>query len=280
MARLKGDGERLPLKKLHKYVVRNSDDAWREVERAAGIKLTSEIREKIWVFTTLYSNIGPLYSPKRSVLAKDAQRAIDSWSAATERLVKTLTPPGADLGEFMPPIDNKLFSRMSKLTPVARVALVGLLALAVSQKALASIGKENRNGRIEQDQWAAWVCLVTKELRAAGLKIAGKSLDKSNGESSYITVMLILQSWLPGECRHCGSYESMRKGAQTASRKFGRLRDTTLLQIIAGWGGQLLPSYPGNLRQAPEETLANFDDFAQRILDQAKSRVSKARAPD
>src|SRR5689334_21453742 len=138
MARLKGDGERLPLKKLYKYVVRNSDDAWREVESAAGIELTSEIREKIWVFTILYSNIGPLYSPKRSVLAKDAQRAIDSWSAATERLVKTLTPPGADLGEFMPPIDNKLFSRMSKLTPVARVALVGLLALAVSQNALAS----------------------------------------------------------------------------------------------------------------------------------------------
>jgi hypothetical protein len=177
----------------------------------------------------------------------------------------------------MPPIDKKLFSRMSKLTPIAQVALAGLLAMAVSQKALDSLGKETRNGRIEQDLWAAWVCLVTKELRTAGLKIAGKSLDKSSGESSYVRVMLILQSWLPGECRHCGSYESMRKGAQTANRKFGRLRDTTLLQIIAGWGSQLLPSYPGNVRQAPEETLANFDDFAQRTLDQAKSRIGKAR---
>ena len=279
MARLKGDGARLPLKKIHRYVVRDTENAWREVETAAGIKLTSESRERIHLATTVYANIGPIYSPKRSVLAKDAKLAIDSWLAATERLIEALTPPGADLGDFMPPIDEKLFSRMSKLTSIGQVALVGLIAVGVSQKALDSLGQEKRNGRIEQDQWVAWVCLVTKELRAAGLKIAGKSLDKSNSESPYIRVMLILQSWLPGECRHCGSYESMRTRAQAALMKFGRLRETTLFQIIAGWGTQLLPSYPGNLRQASEETLASFDNFAQRVLDQAKSRVSKARAP-
>lgn len=276
MARSKGDGERLPLKRFHYYDVRNGEDDWRKIEKVAGITLTSEVRKKIHCFTTLYSKFGPLYSPKRSVLAKDAQRAIASWSSVTERLVKTLTPSGTDLAEFIR-VDNKIFSRMSKLTSIGQVALIGLLAESVSQKALNSLRKENRNGRIEQDQWAAWICLVTKELRTAGLKITGKSLDKSNGESSYVRVMLIFQSWLPGECRHCNSYESMRKGARAADKKFGRSRKITLLQIIAGWGSQLLLGYPGNLRQMPEEEFATFDDFAERIRAQAELRVSKAR---
>jgi hypothetical protein len=275
MARSKGDGERLPLKKIHKYEVRNGDDDWSEVEGRSGIALTPETREKIHLFTTAYANFGPLYSSRRSILSKDAGVAIESWLSATERLTKALTPPGTDLGEFMP--RKRPLSQMSKFTSIGQVALVGLLAKVVSQRALDSLGAGNRNGRIEQDQWAAWTCLVTRELRSAGLKIAGKSLNKSVSESPYVNVMLALQSWLPGECRHCGSYESMRKGAGAANKKFERLREKTLLQIIVGWGSQLLPSYPGNLRQAPEETLANFDDFAQRILDQAKSRVGKAR---
>jgi hypothetical protein len=271
MARSKGDGERLPLKKIHKYEVRNSDDDWSEVERRAGITLTPETREKIHLVTTLYANFGPLYSPRRSILSKDARVTIESFLSAAKRLTKALTPPGTDLGEFMPRIDKKLFSQMSKQTPIGQVALVGLLAEVVSQGALDSLSEGNRNGRIEPDQWAAWACLVTRELRSAGLKIAGKSLNKSNSESPYVNVMLAFQSWLPGECRHCNSYESTRKGAQAANKKFGRLREKTLLQIIVGWGSQLLPSYPGNLMQAPEETVANFDDFAQRILEQARS---------
>jgi hypothetical protein len=266
----------LPLKKSHKYEVRNSDDDWSEVERRVGITLTPETREKIHLFTTLYANIGPLYSPRRSILSKDARAAIESFLSAAKRLTKALTPPGTDLGEFMPRNVNKLFSRISKQTPIAQVALVGLLAELVSQKALDSLREGNRNGRIEPDQWAAWACLVTRELRSAGLKIAGKSLNKSNSESPYVNVMLAFQSWLPGECRHCNSYESMRKGAQAASKKFERLREKTLLQIIVGWGSQLLQSYPGNLMQAPEETVANFDDFAQRILEEARSAVLEA----
>jgi hypothetical protein len=93
MARSKGDGERLPLKKIHKYEVRNSDDDWSEVKGRSGITLTPETREKIHLVTTAYSNFGPLYSPRRSVLSKDAGVAIKSWLSATERLTKALTPP-------------------------------------------------------------------------------------------------------------------------------------------------------------------------------------------
>ena len=107
MARSKGDGERLPLKRIQKYKVRDGQADWKIVEDLADIKLSKEIRNKIHFYTTAYSSVGPLYSPKQSVLAKDARSAIESWLLATNKLTLALTPTGADLGDFMPCVDAK-----------------------------------------------------------------------------------------------------------------------------------------------------------------------------
>lgn len=268
MARTKGDGGRSPLKRMIRYDVRDSDSDWSEIEQTAGIKLPPETREKIHMFAELYSSIGPMYSPKQSILSKDVEVAITTWLATTETLIKSLTPADSDLNDIAS-------SSGRNLTAVGMTALIGILAKDVGQKALEALSKENRNGRLAKDLWAAWACLTTRALQSAGLNTTGKSLDKSNSESPYVNVMIALQEWLPGACRERGSYESMRNGAQAANRKFKQLSDTTLLQIIAGWGSQMLSQYAGPLMQAEPEYLANFDALAGDVLKQLESQLSK-----
>jgi hypothetical protein len=84
--------------------------------------------------------------------------------------------------------------------------------------------------------------------------------------------MQALQSFLPPECRHYSTPESMLTGTKEANRKFGEMAERTLLQILAGWGSQILLNYPGPLLKAPEADLAAFDDFAERNLDEARKR--------
>lgn len=276
MARTKGDGARVPLNRIYQYKVKVSDADWRKIETLGSIALTKESKAKILLITKIYSSFGPLYSPRQSILAKDAAAAIKSWIAASKKLTAALTPVGADLSNFIPKVDERLFAKMMKLPPVGRVALLGLISEAAGQMAINSFSGVNKVGRLAQDQWAAWVCLITREFKKAGLKISGKSLDRSSSESPYVAVLLICQSWLPGECRHCNSYESMRKGAQTATKTMGKLLDQTLFQIIV-WSSHLLPSFPGNLRHAPQETLLQFDQFAQQVLERAAAGLATGR---
>lgn len=133
MARSKGDGERVPLKQIHRCEIRHGDDDWREIEKIAKIKLTAQARERIHLLVTAYSWFGPLYSPKRSVLSKNAKLAIEAWLSSTEKLAAALGPPGMDWEEFLPRIDDKLFARMNKgLTPIGQVAVMSLVAKATA----------------------------------------------------------------------------------------------------------------------------------------------------
>jgi hypothetical protein len=273
MGRSKGDGARIPLAWRSQYRGKIADEHWKELGKS--IEVPQDARTRIQNAMDLYAQYGPIYSPECSLLASKAKSAIKLWLKATETLTSSLTPPGANLTDFLPRFDEwphrEFFRSLSRVLPVTQVAAVSLLAQKTAELALDKLSGEDRSGRIEVDQWAAWACIVTKALRTTGLKISGKSLDKSNQESVYVNVMQLLQSWLPSECQRHSNYESMRKGLQTANKKFGRLKEKTLIHMIAGWGSQLVGGYPGNLKGASDEVISHLDGAVELFIE--KSRV-------
>ena len=92
VAKPKTYGERVPFKKSFKARVQMGDAEWKTVEEASGLKLEQERRDRIHLFITLYSSVGPLYADTQSVLAKTAEKEIKSWQAATARLWRALSP--------------------------------------------------------------------------------------------------------------------------------------------------------------------------------------------
>jgi hypothetical protein len=269
MARSKGDGARIPLTWRSQHRVLIAEEDWKKLGKS--IVVSQDARNRIQNAMNLYAQYGPIYSPECSLLASDAKLAIKLWLKATERLTSSLTPPGAKLADFLPRFDEwphrEFFQSMSGVLPVTQVATVSLLAQKTAQFALDRLSGEDRSGRIELDQWAAWACIVTKALRTTGLKITGKSLDKSNQESPYVNVMQLLQSWLPPECQRHKTYDSMRKGVQEANKKFGRLKEKTLIHMIGGWGSQLFGGYPGNLMSASDEVISRLDGVVELFIE-------------
>jgi hypothetical protein len=273
----KNYGERVPFKKSFKARARMRAADWEKVEKALGLKLDQEKQDRIQLFSSLYSSVGPLYSDTQSVLIKTAQKEIKAWHAATARLWRALSPADTDLAELMPDVKNGVFPKMSGLSTVGAVAFAALFAEVSSKRAIDFLAEGRRNGRIQHDLWAAWACLVTRELISAGLKVTRASADWSGtSETPYVKTMQTLQSFLPAECQHYTTPESMLNGAKKANEKFGKLAERTLLQILAGWGSQLLSNYPGPLLKAPEGDIAAFDEFAKKNLDDAVRRSSRS----
>lgn len=273
VAKPKTYGERVPFKKFVKARVRMKEIEWTKVEEVSGLMLEEEKRDRIHLFMNLYSSVGPLYSETQSVLAKTAAKEIKSWHAATKRLWRALSPADTDLAELMPEVKNGVFPKLSGLSSVGTVAFAALFAEASSARAIEFLRDGRRNGRLQNDMWAAWACLVTRELASAGLKVTRTSADwAGTPETPYVMTMQALQSFLHPECQHYSTPESMLSGAKEANKQFGKLAERTLLQILAGWGTQLLSNYPGPLLKAPEGDIADFDDFAEKTLDDAVKR--------
>jgi hypothetical protein len=274
--RSKNYGERVPFKKSFKARVRMRTAEWQKVEEASGLKLEKQTRARIRLFSNIYSSVGPLYSDTQSVLAKTAEKEIKAWRNATGKLWRALSPADTDLAELMPDVKDGVFPKLSGLTPVGIVAFVALFATVSSESAIDFLRDGRRNGRLQNDLWAAWACLVTRELISAGLKVTRASADWSGTpETPFVTTMQALQSFLPAECQHYSTPESMLNGAKEANKQFGRLAERTLLQILAGWGSQLLSNYPGPLLKAPEAEITAFDDFSEKNLDDAVRRSSE-----
>ena len=94
-------------------------------------------------------------------------------------------------------------------------------------------------------------------------------------ETPYVKTMQALQSFLPKECQHYSTPDSMLNGAKEANKQLGKLAERTLLQILV-WGSQLLSNYPGPLLKAAEGDIASFDEFAAITLDDAIRRASES----
>jgi hypothetical protein len=277
MTNSKNYGERVPFKKSFTAHIPMGAAEWKKVEDVSGLKLEPEKQDRIQLFNDLYSSVGPLYSGTQSVLAKTAKKEIKAWRAATGRLWRALSPEDKDLAELMPDVENGVFPNLSGLTPVGIVAFVALFAKVSSESAIDFLSDGHRNGRIQNDLWAAWACLTTRVLVSAGLKVTRASADWSGTpETPYVKTMQTLQSFLPVECHHYSTPESMLNGAKQANEQFEKLAERTLLQILAGWGTQLLPNYPGALLKSPSGDLAAFDDFAMKTLDEAARRSSES----
>ena len=69
-----------------------------------------------------------------------------------------------------------------------------------------------------------------------------------------------------------GALRLIQDSKPTADEKFGKLAERTLLEILAGWGSQVLSNYPGPLLKATEGKISAFDDFAAKTLDDAVRR--------
>ena len=249
VVKAKGYGERVPFRKRSNGVARIK---WKKVEDASGVKLDLKKRERIQVFSDLYSGVGPLYSQTQSVLAKPAKKEIKAWRDASRRLWRALSPPDTDLAELMPKMKNAVFPKLSSLTPVGAVACAALFATACTEYAIDFLSDGRRNGRIQNDLWAAWACLVTRELASAGLKVSRASADWSGtDETLYVVTMQTLQSFLPVECHHYSTPGSMLVATKNANAQFGKLKERTLLQILC-WGSQLFSDYPGPLLTSPK----------------------------
>jgi len=272
-------GERLLLDRSGFEWVAIKDNEWNDFEKVIGLRISSQIRERIEFHLHIYGLVGSCYSPDNTVLLTDIIPALDRWIRAGNSLLEILKAEKKDIqsrdayAEFLDPNRTKTLVRD---LPLQFLLFAVQSAIAAADIVKLEIENEKRNLPIENDLWSAWVCLTARILDSAGLTISGASTDKTVNESPFISGIVKLQSFLPKECRRFNGYESVRIATQQSLRRMGGMTDELLLQVLI-WGLQPpeCVGYPGNLRQGSKDRIAAFEERVKEMQELVASRNRK-----
>lgn len=254
---------RLPLKRI-KGVSRPL--GWKQLEAIVGKPISAEIRDKINIVTQCYANVGPTFSNDNTVPATEVVAALDSWLKATGRLRRAIRLAPAPKDQNLDPAD---------LTTISLAATRPFLALEVLAAAVRSADitgnfvksrVSEEIGGLKGDLWSVWVCLIGVYFQKLNLKITVSSPDKSHHDSPFVSLIEQLQNSLPPECRRLTGYGSIAQGIKRARRTLGKLNESQLLLILAGWGSQVLTGYPGFLEKRTPAELVELKEVFDAVL--------------
>jgi hypothetical protein len=274
--------ERIPLRRRSSKYRPLDERDWEEVEQIIGVHINNRTRQLISMATDLFAAFGRTHAKDNTILRSEVLPEVKLWLKATNRLAHILKlPPVATDQELRrkDAIDPFLGSRRERNEKLERILDLHFLRLSV--RSARAAGQyvhnrlKNRNGSsLASDLWATWVCLVAHHLSQADAKISASSTNKSSRVSPFVLVIKKLQSHLPPGCRrHSRSDEALTKHIQSARRILGKLSEKQLALILAGWGSNIVSSFPGPLSKlAPEE----IDELTAGVFQSLEVRVRKS----
>jgi hypothetical protein len=266
MPRAKGDGERAILRKEPIPSLKLTVFQWKDLEKLVGSPIPAKTRKQINTANNAFVWATKFHSPENTVSLKEIKTQIETWLKATKRLRRELGTPltakklELTRAEFVASYrDDEVVRRIGKMTSLTFLTFAVQSTTAAANIVLMELQDEHRNRPIKNDLWNAWVCLIATILQRQGIKISASSPDKSARDSTFVSVIERLQTYLPEASQRYKKHGSLIKGIQLARRTVGLLNEKVLWALIAGFGTVFLTGYPGYLAKASPDVIAKFE---------------------
>ena len=225
------------------------DSVWVSYESKIGRKLSSALRDKIIVFTTIFAR-GAYGSPVTTTKLKSS---IDLWKRRTQYLRNQIAPSSKNKNKlkkltrrsFREQFDlNKLKKPLSYNEPLAFFKFILDAAVAAADVTLKEISSPKYAGARETEMWSAWVALLILALQEHGIPILKTySSGKHRIESAFIDFVEVLQKTLPMERQRRRKKESLKKGIQDVAKLIVDTDYDALFMLLFGWSILHRPSF-------------------------------------
>jgi hypothetical protein len=250
---------------------------WLSLEQILGAPLPTDVRDKINSANSYFAAFGALHGRGSTVTVKAANKSIDAWYKASGRLLLKIGSASSatkiDRATFLREFSKKKSKRLRRMQPLSFLGHALSACMAVSL----SVGEELSNSSsasiLGPDMWRAWVCLIARAMKDAGIRPSASSSNKGT-ESPFIRAIEYLHQSLPNHCRRYNGYESIAKEVQKAREQFKKADEKYLMFLLLGFGSNILGGYGHpesaelveDLGSMPSDEWRDFLEGATRAL--------------
>jgi hypothetical protein len=226
MARRKGDGKRVIQDTVQDSTFTNPTNAgWEKLETSLGCALSRHARRQIGIISLIFSVVGS--DEKNSAPVREVIQELASWRRRTKKLsdrIWSRENPGRPSKLTREWIEKTYFNLTNVKRIDPRYHLLFLAhaldaALAACDWATQELSDPGYEGTRPGEMWPIWAASIIHILQDHGISTtASSATDKQTRDSKFVSFMMELQEYLPGEFRRFKSSNSMVKGIQDARK--------------------------------------------------------------